>query len=69
LQALINKPADVDTWSGPYLKSGTLPLDPWGHAYLYQMPSARAGLDYDLCSLGSAGKSGQPGDSDLICNK
>jgi len=69
LQALINKPSDVDNWSGPYLKSGTVPVDPWGHAYVYQMPSTRAGLYYDLCSLGATGKSGQPGDSDLICNK
>jgi general secretion pathway protein G len=69
LQALITKPDDVDNWSGPYLKTSNLPLDPWGHQYLYQQPSTRAGLDYDLCSLGSADKQGQPGDPGLICNK
>jgi general secretion pathway protein G len=69
LQALITKPDDVDNWSGPYLKTSNLPLDPWGHQYLYQQPSTRTGLDYDLCSLGSADKQGQPGDPGLICNK
>jgi general secretion pathway protein G len=69
LQALIAQPADVQTWSGPYIKSSTQPLDPWGHPYLYQQPSARPGLDYDLCSLGSADKPGAPGDPGLICNK
>jgi general secretion pathway protein G len=69
LQALITKPDDVDSWAGPYLKTNNLPQDPWGHAYLYQSPSTRAGLEYDLCSLGAADKSGQPGDPGLICNK
>jgi general secretion pathway protein G len=50
------------------VKSGALPTDPWGHPYLYQAPSSRNGPDYDLCSLGPAGKPGAPGDSGLICN-
>jgi general secretion pathway protein G len=68
LQALAAQPADVPSWSGPYLKSSALPLDPWGHLYIYQQPSSRPGLDYDLCSLGSADKPGAPGDPGLICN-
>ncbi|MGE4481411.1 type II secretion system major pseudopilin GspG [Acidocella sp.] len=69
LRALITKPDDADGWSGPYLKSASLPLDPWGHAYIYDEPSVRAGLDYDLCSRGGADKSGGPGDPGLICNQ
>jgi general secretion pathway protein G len=69
LQALIAKPGDVDNWSGPYIKSANLPLDPWGHPYLYQQPSTRPGLDYDLCSLGSDDKPGPPGSPGLICNQ
>jgi len=69
LQALITKPEDAPSWAGPYLKSSNLPVDPWGHAYLYQDPSTRPGVDYDLCSLGSADKQGQPGDPGLICNQ
>jgi general secretion pathway protein G len=69
LQALLTKPDDVSNWAGPYFKAGDLPVDPWGHPYFYQLPSSRPGLDYDLCSLGSAGKPGQPGDPGLICNQ
>lgn len=69
LRALIAKPDDVDAWSGPYIKSNDVPHDPWGHAYLYQSPSSRPGLDYDLCSLGPLDKPGQPGDPGLICNQ
>ena len=69
LQALITQPEDAPSWAGPYLKSSNLPVDPWGHAYLYQDPSTRPGVDYDLCSLGSADKQGQPGDPGLICNQ
>lgn len=68
LQALITRPDDADGWAGPYLK-GDLPRDPWGHADIYDSPSARPGLEYDLCSRGASDKSGQPGDPGLICNK
>jgi len=68
LAALVTQPADVASWNGPYVKSASPPLDPWGHPYLYQEPSSRPGLDYDLCSLGSADQPGAPGDPGLICN-
>ena len=69
LQALLTKPDNDPNWAGPYMKGDHLPLDPWGHEYLYQQPSTRPGLEYDLCSLGAADKQGQPGDPGLICNK
>ncbi len=69
LQALLTKPDDDPDWAGPYMKGDHLPLDPWGHEYLYQSPSTRPGLAYDLCSLGPSDKPGQPGDAGLICNK
>src|SRR6201999_2101945 len=49
LQALITKPNDVSTWAGPYLQRNDAPLDPWGHPFIYQSPSTRPNLDYDLC--------------------
>lgn len=65
LQALVSRPASVSNWNGPYVQSGTVPADPWGHAYVYRMPSQRPGHDYDLCSNGPGG---QPDAGDAICN-
>jgi general secretion pathway protein G len=51
LAALVEQPAGVTTWNGPYLKGG-VPVDPWSHPYKYRNPSTRSGHDYDLCSAG-----------------
>lgn len=65
LEALVERPADVEAWNGPYLKGGKAPADPWNHPYVYSSPSTRSGHDYDLCSHGpSGGDAGQ----DMICN-
>jgi general secretion pathway protein G len=64
LQALIERPADVASWNGPYLKGGQ-PMDPWNHTYTYSSPSTRSGHDYDLCSQGQASGNAQP---EMICN-
>ncbi len=66
LQALITKPSDADSWSGPYVHGSGLPVDPWGHPFTYREPSDRDGHDYDLCS---PGPTGTPGSSTEICNK
>jgi general secretion pathway protein G len=65
LVALVQQPAGVDVWNGPYLKGNTAPIDPWNHPYLYRSPSDRAGHDFDLCSTGP---SGSAAGSDMICN-
>jgi general secretion pathway protein G len=65
LQALVQAPAGVSNWNGPYVQSGQTPLDPWNHPYVYRDPSDRAGHDYDLCSTGPSGNA--TGD-DMICN-
>jgi general secretion pathway protein G len=64
LRALVERPAGVDAWNGPYLKGGT-PVDPWNHPYAYRNPSTRDGRDYDLCS---AGPPGTTVSTDAICN-
>ena len=56
--ALLGKPAEAAKWNGPYLKKA-LPLDPWGHAYVYTAPGSKG--DFDLVSYG---KDGQPGGTD-----
>jgi general secretion pathway protein G len=56
LNALVTKPPDEAKWSGPYLQK-SVPLDPWGKAYIYRSP-AQGGGDFDLLSHG---RDGQPG--------
>jgi len=56
LAALDARPAGESQWRGPYLKKN-VPLDPWGTAFVYKIPSAVAERDYDLVSYG---KDGQP---------
>jgi general secretion pathway protein G len=69
LEALVQQPAGVDSWNGPYVQGDKLPLDPWNHPYLYQDPSTRQGLPYDLCSHGPDNVQGAPGESGMICNE
>jgi general secretion pathway protein G len=45
-----------------------VPPDPWGNAYVYTIPSATAGKDYDLISYGSDGQPGGAGDAADITN-
>ena len=64
LQALINAPAGVANWNGPYWKKSTLPRDPWGNEYKYQAPGSKG--PYDIISLGADGKEGGEGpDKDI----
>jgi general secretion pathway protein G len=55
LNALMVSPPDVTGWTGPYLKKA-VPLDPWGHAFVYQQPGTHGDMD-----LFSYGKDGRPG--------
>ncbi len=68
LEALLVRPDGVSHWSGPYLKGEKVPEDPWGHPFLYRMPSQRPGHDYDLYSLGPTGKPGGTGSDSEILN-
>jgi len=49
-----------DTWDGPYLPKD-IPLDPWGHPYVYHCPGQHG--DYDLYSLGADGQEGGDGEN------
>lgn len=59
LAALVQKPAGISSWSGPYLKSTGVPKDPWGHPYLYRAPGQSG--PYDIGSLGPEGREGSSG--------
>ena len=57
LSALINPPAQVRQWNGPYLKKG-IPIDPWGNPYVYRFPGQLNTTGYDLMSYGVDGNEG-----------
>ena len=61
LTALVRRPGHTTTWNGPYIKGDTVPLDPWGNAYVYRSPGERA--PYDIVSLGSDGRDGGSGNA------
>lgn len=64
LQALIQAPAGVTNWNGPYWKKATVPKDPWGNDYKYSSPAASG--PYEIVSLGADGKEGGEGvDKDI----
>jgi general secretion pathway protein G len=68
LLALVEKPSGTDVWNGPYLKGDKAPLDAWNHPYTYRAPSGRPGREYDLCSGGPIGVSGDVAIDGMICN-
>lgn len=61
LAALIEKPADVDTWNGPYLKKRKIPTDAWREPFIYRSPGENG--PYDLYSLGKDGTEGGEGEN------
>ena len=52
--------AELRSWRGPYLRQ-TVPLDPWGRAYVYRSPGEINRTSYDLFTLG---RDGTPGGTD-----
>jgi len=58
LQALRAQPAGAENWDGPYIPK-EIPMDPWGHPYLYRCPSEHG--DYEIISYGADGREGGEG--------
>jgi general secretion pathway protein G len=61
LNVLVFNPGS-DAWAGPYLKKA-VPVDPWGHQYLYRCPG-----QYGDCDLYSLGPDGNEGTEDDVVN-
>ncbi len=61
LKALVERPAGLPAWDGPYIKKKESLIDPWGAPYKYQLPG-KAG-EYDIFSLGSDHKEGGENDA------
>ncbi|MFA5042511.1 MAG: type II secretion system major pseudopilin GspG [Kiritimatiellia bacterium] len=53
LQALLTKGSEQN-WRGPYLKKAEIPLDPWGHEFVYAIKDN----GYEIKSLGADGSDG-----------
>ncbi len=64
LEALVEKPPAASGWNGPYLKTASVPADPWGHSYVYKAPGDRA--PFDIESYGSGGPEGGESAKTLI---
>jgi len=50
LDELVNEPAGVAGWNGPYIKNSLL-KDPWGQEYKFRVPGEHG--DFDIWSFGA----------------
>ncbi len=66
LDALMNRPADAESWNGPYLKKADSLIDPWKRPYLYRYPGEHG--EFDLYSLGRDGQEGGEGEDRDVTN-
>jgi general secretion pathway protein G len=66
LEALAQRPTELDNWNGPYVKKHEELNDPWGRIYIYRFPGEHG--EYDLYSLGASGKGGGEGEDREVTN-
>ncbi len=60
LQALLEKPTDVNNWFGPYVSRVSNITDPWGEIYQYKIPGENR--EYEVFSYGADGEPGGEGE-------
>jgi general secretion pathway protein G len=65
LKALVERPASLPKWSGPYLRKD-VPPDPWGRPYVYKVPGEKG--EFDLLSYGKDGQPGGTGENADLTN-
>ena len=63
LQTLRTNIGNNPKWRGPYLQKD-VPLDPWGHPYVYRSPGEHG--EFDLLSYGKDGRPGGTGEAEDI---
>jgi general secretion pathway protein G len=66
LNALVQRPGDLPSWNGPYLKKDKVPLDPWGQPYIYRYPGQHG--PFDILTLGADKKEGGQGEDQDIAS-
>lgn len=65
LRELIQRPANVSNWNGPYIRESNL-ADPWDNPYHYRYPGENR--DFDIYSYGRDGTPGGEGPDRDITN-
>jgi general secretion pathway protein G len=58
LKVLVDRPADLDNWHGPYVDRQQIAADPWGNGFVYRYPGQHNPDGYDLYSMGPDGREG-----------
>jgi general secretion pathway protein G len=66
LKSLVQAPASVPLWNGPYLPDQAAITDPWGRPYLMRIPGQHG--EVDVFSLGSDGAPGGTGEAKDVGN-
>ncbi|MBN1436874.1 MAG: type II secretion system major pseudopilin GspG [Sedimentisphaerales bacterium] len=65
LGALVEQPAGLASWAGPYCGESQL-IDPWKNPYVYNRPGQH-GRPYDIICYGADGQQGgEDADADII---
>ncbi len=64
LTVLVERPANVSNWNGPYIRNDKSLTDPWGNPYLYRYPGEQG--EFDLYTLGADGREGGDGENQDI---
>ena len=66
LNDLISNQSGTKKWDGPYLKSSSIPKDPWGNDYNYDVPGRHG--SFDIYTYGERGSEGGSDGSGVIGN-
>ncbi|TET32895.1 MAG: type II secretion system protein GspG [Planctomycetota bacterium] len=67
VEDLVEQPADVAGWKGPYLRDGEIPIDPWGNPYVYERCYDNPKYEFKVISWGP-NKEDDEGKGDDITN-
>jgi len=62
LMALVEQPAGLTNWHGPYVDRQQVEKDAWGNPFQYKYPGTQNPHEFDISSLGP---DGQPSNDDI----
>ena len=66
LKILLEAPAGVEAWQGPYVQKQASLTDPWGRPYRFRSPGQKR--EFEVYTLGTDDKEGGEGDARDIGN-